>query len=198
MKPGGILLLAAVLVLILLGGTIFIVDETQQVVITQFGKPVGDAILKPGINWKIPFIKKSHFFEKRFLGWNGDANEVPTKDKRFLLVDTYARWRITDPLKFFQRLQNERGALSRLEHRLGIHSWRGRRGSGWLLGRPQRLIEGRGASGHAVLVYGVLEFKEEGYDPDAVRGREFRRNTGGAVRNNGDALHIVFVLSLHQ
>lgn len=115
MKPGVILVFAAVLVLILLAGTIYVVDETQQVVITQFGRPVGDAVLKPGINFKIPFIQKAHFFEKRFLEWNGDPNEVPTKDKRFLLVDTYARWRITDPLKFFQRLQNERGGLSRLD-----------------------------------------------------------------------------------
>ena len=115
MKPGVILVFAAVLVLILLAGTVYVVDETQQVVVTQFGRPVGDAVLKPGINFKIPFIQQAHFFEKRFLEWNGDPNEVPTKDKRFLLVDTYARWRITDPLKFFQRLQNERGGLSRLD-----------------------------------------------------------------------------------
>jgi membrane protease subunit HflC len=115
MKPGMILLAAAILALLLLGGTVYIVSETQQVIITQFGRPVGDPVLKPGIKVKIPFIQKAHFFEKRFLEWNGDANEVPTKDKRFLLVDTYARWRITDPLKFFQRLQNERGALSRLD-----------------------------------------------------------------------------------
>lgn len=115
MKPGVIALLVAVVVLIVLSGTVFVVSETQQVVLTQFGKPVGEAILTPGIRFKIPFIQKAHFFEKRFLEWNGDANEVPTKDKRFLLVDTYARWRITDPLKFFQRLQNERGALSRLD-----------------------------------------------------------------------------------
>lgn len=115
MKPGVMVLLAAVVVLIVLSGTVFVVSETQQVVLTQFGKPVGEAILTPGLRFKIPFIQKAHFFEKRFLEWNGDANEVPTKDKRFLLVDTYARWRITDPLKFFQRLQNERGALSRLD-----------------------------------------------------------------------------------
>ncbi len=115
MKPGVIVLVAAFIGLIVLSGAFFVVSETQQVVITHFGKPVGEAVLDPGIRFKIPFIQQAHFFEKRFLEWNGDANEVPTKDKRFLLVDTYARWRITDPLKFFQRLQNERGALSRLD-----------------------------------------------------------------------------------
>jgi membrane protease subunit HflC len=115
MKPGVILVIVAILALSVLGGAFFIVSETQQVVITQFGRPVGEPITAAGVHFKIPFIQTANFFEKRFLEWNGDPNEVPTKDKRFLLVDTYARWRITDPLKFFQRLQNERGALSRLD-----------------------------------------------------------------------------------
>jgi membrane protease subunit HflC len=110
-----IVLVAAVVVLMLIGGALYIVNETQQVVITQFGRPVGDPVVSPGVHFKIPFIQTANFFEKRFLEWNGDPNEVPTKDKRFVLVDTYARWRIVDPLKFFQRLQNERGALSRLD-----------------------------------------------------------------------------------
>jgi len=115
MRGGVIVAVAALLVLLLLGGAFYIVNETQQVVITQFGRPVGEPINTAGVHFKVPFIQKANFFEKRFLEWNGDPNEVPTKDKRFLLVDTYARWRITDPLKFFQRLQNERGALSRLD-----------------------------------------------------------------------------------
>jgi membrane protease subunit HflC len=115
MKPGLILVVVALLVVSLLGGAFFIVSETQQVVLTQFGRPVGEPITTAGVHFKVPFIQTANFFEKRFLEWNGDPNEVPTKDKRFLLVDTYARWRITDPLKFFQRLQNERGALSRLD-----------------------------------------------------------------------------------
>jgi len=101
--------------LMVLSGTVFIVDETQQVVITQFGRPVGEAIKAPGIHFKKPFIQDANFFDKRFLEWNGDPNQVPTKDKRFILVDTYARWRISDPLLFFQRLQNERGGQSRLD-----------------------------------------------------------------------------------
>ncbi|MDA2938877.1 protease modulator HflC [Acidobacteria bacterium AH-259-A15] len=110
-----ILLVALAAGLILLSSAAFIVDETQQVIITQFGDPVGDAITEPGIHFKVPFIQNANYFDKRFLEWDGDANQVPTKDKRFIWVDTYARWRITDPLLFFQRLRDERGAQSRLD-----------------------------------------------------------------------------------
>ena len=101
--------------LIIVGSAAFVVTETEQVIITRFGKPVGDPIITPGINFKIPLIEEANFFEKRFLEWDGDPNQVPTKDKRFIWVDTYARWRITDPLLFFQRLRDERGAMSRLD-----------------------------------------------------------------------------------
>lgn len=110
-----IALAAVILLLALLSSGLFIVDETQQVVITQFGKPVRPAITTPGLNFKVPFIQESHFFDKRFLEWDGEANQVPTRDKRFIWVDTYARWRITDPLLFYQRLRNEQGAQSRLD-----------------------------------------------------------------------------------
>jgi len=93
----------------------FIVDEKEQVVITQFGKPVGQAIVDPGMQFKTPFIQKANFFEKRYMEWDGDPNQVPTKDKKFIFVDTYARWQISDPLQFFKRLTNERGAQSRLD-----------------------------------------------------------------------------------
>jgi membrane protease subunit HflC len=112
---GGIVALAVIVVLMTISGGLFIVDETQQVIITQFGRPVGDPIKDPGIHFKIPFIQEARFFEKRFLEWNGDPNQIPTKDKRFVLVDTYARWRITDPLLFYQRLRDERGGHSRLD-----------------------------------------------------------------------------------
>ena len=116
MKPLLIVVLAAALaLLIVLSGVMFVVDETQQVVITMFGEPRGDPIVTPGLNFKLPFVQTAIYFEKRFLEWNGDPNEVPTRDKRFIEVDTYARWRITDPLLFFQRVQNERGALTRLD-----------------------------------------------------------------------------------
>jgi membrane protease subunit HflC len=93
----------------------FIVKETEQVIITQFGKPVGSPIVRPGIHFKIPFIQKANFFDRRFLEWDGNPNQIPTKDKRFIWVDTYARWRIADPLLFFQRVRDERGAQSRLD-----------------------------------------------------------------------------------
>jgi membrane protease subunit HflC len=93
----------------------FIVRETEQVVITQFGKPVGAPIIDPGIHFKIPIIQQANFFDRRFLEWDGDPNQIPTKDKRFIWVDTYARWRIKDPLRFFQRVRDERGAQSRLD-----------------------------------------------------------------------------------
>lgn len=98
-----------------LAGSLFVVQETEQVIITQFGKPVGRPVVRPGLHMKVPFVQDVHAFEKRFLEWDGDPNQVPTKDKRFIWVDSYARWRITDPLLFFQRLRDENGAQSRLD-----------------------------------------------------------------------------------
>lgn len=100
--------------LIVLFSSVYIVNETQQVVITQFGRPVGEAVTTPGLNFKVPFIQKVNYFDKRYLEWDGDANQIPTRDKKFIFVDSYARWQITDPLKFFIRLTNERGAMSRI------------------------------------------------------------------------------------
>ena len=115
-KPLAIVI-GILVVLGLLGaaGGVFIVGESEQVVITQFGEPKGEAITEPGLKFKRPFIQHANYFDKRYLEWDGDPNEVPTRDKRFIHVDTYARWRITDPLKYFQRLRNEQGAQSRLD-----------------------------------------------------------------------------------
>ncbi|MGD8413026.1 MAG: protease modulator HflC [Candidatus Latescibacterota bacterium] len=110
-----LLIIAALLLLVVLRGAFYVVKEPEQVVITQFGKPVGDPVSTPGLKVKVPFIQKVHRFDRRFLEWDGDANELPTKDKRFIWVDTYARWKITDPLLFFQRLRDERGAQTRLD-----------------------------------------------------------------------------------
>jgi membrane protease subunit HflC len=96
-------------------GAFYTINETEQVVITRFGAPVGDPISEPGLHVKLPFVHKANFFDRRFLEWDGDSNQLPTRDKRFIHVDTYARWRITDPLLFFQRLTDERGAQSRLD-----------------------------------------------------------------------------------
>ena len=101
--------------LVLVGQTAYTVNEVEQVIITQFGQPVGDPVVTPGLHLKVPFIQRTNVFDKRFLEWDGNPNQVPTRDKRFIWVDTYARWRITDPLLFFQRLRDERGAQSRLD-----------------------------------------------------------------------------------
>lgn len=101
--------------LIILGGTLYTVDQTQQVIITQFGEPIGKPITKAGLHVKKPFIQKVNYFEKRLLAWDGLPTQVPTKDKRYIWVDTTARWRIVDPLKFLQTVGSERTALGRLD-----------------------------------------------------------------------------------
>ena len=110
-----VLLVVLLAALVLLGQTAYTVSETEQVIITRLGEPVGDPVVESGLHFKLPFIERINVFEKRFLEWDGNPNQVPTKDKRFIWVDTYARWRIVDPLLFFQRLRDERGAQSRLD-----------------------------------------------------------------------------------
>ncbi|MDD8031115.1 MAG: protease modulator HflC [Acidobacteriota bacterium] len=107
--------IVSLLILIILIDALYVVKETNQVIITQFGEPIGEAVTAPGLHIKVPFIQKANYFEKRWLEWDGDPNQIPTKDKKYIWVDTYARWRISDPLVFFQRLHNERGAQSRLD-----------------------------------------------------------------------------------
>ena len=96
-------------------GAVYIIDETQQVVITQFGDPVGDPITGAGLHFKLPFIQQAHYFEKRLLEWDGDPNQIPTRDKKYIWIDTTARWRIVDALKFLQSVSNEIGAQARLD-----------------------------------------------------------------------------------
>ena len=110
-----VIVIVVLLALLAVRGTLYIVQEPEQVIITQFGKPVGDPVITPGLHLKIPFVHKLHRFDKRFLEWDGDPNELPTKDKRFIWVDMHARWRISEPLLFFQRLRDERGAQTRLD-----------------------------------------------------------------------------------
>ena len=100
---------------IIIVDALYVVSETNQVIITQFGRPVGGTISSPGLHVKFPFIQKCHSFEKRWLEWDGETNQITTKDKTFIWIDTYARWRISDPLKFFQRVRDERGAQLRLD-----------------------------------------------------------------------------------
>ena len=103
------------LIIITLASSVYIVNEKEQVVITQFGRPIGNAITTPGVHFKTPFVQDVNVFDKRYLEWDGDPNQIPTKDKKFIHIDTYARWQITDPLQFYKRLTNERGAQSRLD-----------------------------------------------------------------------------------
>ena len=116
MKSKNIIILAILAVVALLGfNSVFILSETQQAIVTQFGKPVGGPRTEPGVNFKTPFIQRVQYFDKRYLKWDGDPNQVPTQDKKFIFVDTYARWQITDPLQFFIRLRDERSGKSRLD-----------------------------------------------------------------------------------
>lgn len=108
-------IIAAIVVLVIALSSIFILDETKQAIVTQFGKPVGEARIEPGLQFKTPIIQKVQYFDKRYLKWDGDPNQIPTQDKKFIHVDTYARWQITDPLQFFIRLRDERSGQSRLD-----------------------------------------------------------------------------------
>lgn len=107
--------IAVFIILIVLFNGFYVVKETEQVVVTQFGKPIKDAITSPGLHWKVPFIQTANYFEKRILAWDGDPNQIPTGDKRYIWVDATARWKIQDPLKFMQSVTTENGAHARLD-----------------------------------------------------------------------------------
>ena len=112
---GAALILATLFVFV----SAYTVSETEQVIITQFGKPVGDPVSEAGIHIKVPFIQKVTRIEKRILEWDGPPNEMPTKDKTYIVVDTFARWRINDAKQYFLSLRDERSAQSRLDDILG-------------------------------------------------------------------------------
>ena len=97
----------------------YVVEETDQVIITEFGKPIGKPVTEAGLYFETPFIQEINRIEKRFLPWDGPSNEMSTKDKTYLIIDTFARWRISDPMQYFLRLRDERSALSRLDDILG-------------------------------------------------------------------------------
>ncbi len=117
-----ILLLVAIIVI---SNSAYTVDQAEQVFITQFGKPIGNAINsdpdnnEAGLHWKTPFIQKINRIEKRILEWDGPATDMPTRDKLYINVDTFARWRITDPVTYYKKLRDERSALSRLDDIIG-------------------------------------------------------------------------------
>src|SRR5437870_7011788 len=109
------LIMLVVLLVLIASGTFYTVDETEQVIVTQFGEPARAPITAPGLKVKIPFIQTIHRFDKRILEWDGLPGQVPTLDKRFIVLDTSARWRIADPLRFLQSVGEERSAQSRLD-----------------------------------------------------------------------------------
>lgn len=120
-SAGPIVFLAAagLVVLLLLLGSLYRLDETEQGIITQFGRPVGSAVTNAGLHLKLPFIQEVHRLEKRVLRWDGRPTEMPTKDKTYILVDAFGRWRVRDAQPYFLRLRDERSAQSRLDDILG-------------------------------------------------------------------------------
>ena len=105
--------------LFILMSSAYTVDEVEQVIITQFGKPVGEPVTEAGLKFKVPFVQEVNPIDKRVLEWDGTPSDMPTKDKLYISVDLFARWRIVDPLQYFLRLRDERSAQSRLDDILG-------------------------------------------------------------------------------
>jgi len=114
MKLKGVWIILLIAATVMVYDSAFTVSETEQVVITQFGRIVGEPIQDPGLKFKLPFIQKAHVFNKNILEWDGEPGQIPTLDKTFIWVDAFARWRIVDPVKFFQTVNNRSNAMSRL------------------------------------------------------------------------------------
>ena len=114
MKLKGSLIVIVVIIVVFLYNAAYIVDETEQVIITQFGRIVGEPKKDPGLKFKIPIIQNANFFAKNLLDWDGDPGQIPTLDKTFIWVDTFARWKIVDPVKFFQTVNNQFSAIGKL------------------------------------------------------------------------------------
>lgn len=123
MKGLTLALVAVFLLFILFGGAVFVVDETEQVVVTQFGKPVGESIKNAGLHFKIPFIQDANYFPKNLLEWDGEPGQMPTLDKTYIWVDTFARWKISNPLTYFETVNNEIAAQKKLDDILDPATW---------------------------------------------------------------------------
>ena len=115
MNKGMLIAIPVIIAVLVAFGGIYTVDETEQVVVTQFGKLVGEPKTAPGLYFKIPFVQNANYFPKNLQEWDGDPGQIPTLDKTFIWVDTFARWKVVDPLKFFQTVNNVTGALGRLD-----------------------------------------------------------------------------------
>jgi membrane protease subunit HflC len=110
-----VLILVVVAAILVVSRSAFIVDQAQQAILVQFGEPVGDVITAPGLHWRVPFIQNVRRFDKRLLSWDGDVSQIPTLGREFIIVDTTARWRISDPLQFLRSVRDEAGAKTRLD-----------------------------------------------------------------------------------
>lgn len=115
MKTKGLLIIIAVIAVALPFFSAYTIDETEQVVVTQFGKVVGTAKSDPGLYWRLPFIQTTNYFPKNLQTWDGDPGQIPTKDKKFIRIDSFARWKIIGPVKFFETVKNTGTALRRLD-----------------------------------------------------------------------------------
>jgi len=115
MKSSNVIIVIIVIIGIVFYASAFVVDEREQVVVTRFGKVVGDPKVEPGLNFKIPIFDVANYFPKNLQQWDGDAGQIPTLDKTYIWVDTFARWRIIDPVKFFQTVGNTTNAMGRLD-----------------------------------------------------------------------------------
>lgn len=115
MKLKGVIISLAIVGILLMFASAYVVDETEQVVVTQFGKVIGEPKNEPGLYFRVPFIQNANYFPKNLLRWDGDPGQIPTLDKTFIWVDPFARWRIIDPIKFFQTVNNTVSALGRLD-----------------------------------------------------------------------------------
>jgi membrane protease subunit HflC len=114
MKSKGIIIVVLLVAVVLVYNAAYTINETEQVVITQFGRIIGEPIKDPGLKFKIPFIQKANYFAKNLLDWDGDPGQIPTLDKTFIWVDVFARWKIVDPVKFFQTVNNRLNAMGKL------------------------------------------------------------------------------------
>ena len=115
MKIKGVVIALVIIGILLIFSSAYVVDETEQVVVTQFGRVIGEPITTPGLNFRVPFIQNANYFPKNLLRWDGDPGQVPTLDKTFIWVDPFARWRIVDSVKFFQTVNNTVSASGRLD-----------------------------------------------------------------------------------
>jgi membrane protease subunit HflC len=116
MNRSAIVTLLALLVgLFVAESAMYTIAENEQVIVTEFGKIVGDKVSTPGLHWKAPFVQEIHSFDKRWLEWESSPNQIPTRDKKYIWIDCFVRWRIVDPTKFYKRLRDETSAQSRLD-----------------------------------------------------------------------------------